>query len=78
MSKFSFVINDDCTATASLGDEELADVRRIMIFGEPLHYVVSIEQCERNENKCYFNDENGHLVTKTHMIEICPQKEVDE
>ena len=77
MSKFSFVINDDCTATVILDGEELTDVKRMMIYGAPLHYVVSMEQYERNEKNCFFLD-GEHLATKTRMIEISPQEEVDD
>lgn len=79
MSKFSFVINDDCTATVILDGKELTYVKRMMIYGEPLHYVMSIEQYARNKNNCFFIDENGeHLATKTRIVEISSQKEADD
>lgn len=76
MSKFSFEINDDCTATVILDGEELTDVKRMMVYGEPLHYVMSIEQYARNENNCFFIDKSGdYLATKTRIVEISSQKE---
>lgn len=43
MSKFTLTINDDGTAHITVNGEKRKNVRRIFLYGEPLHHVITLE-----------------------------------
>lgn len=71
MSKFTFTINDDGTAYVTVNGEERKLVKRIFIYGEPLHHVITLEEYVTGDDGGVVFDRNKETVlTESTTIEF--------
>lgn len=71
LSKFTLTINDDGTAHITVNGEEHKEVRRMFIYCEPLHHVITLEEyVTGDDGRVVFDRNEETLLMESTTIEI--------